>query len=395
MKVKILFYLLLLVGLQSCKKNQKYQVDPIAIEATKVKIQKLMNDASEAEFPGFSLTVTATGYEYQLFAGKASLPDVKYSANTLNYACSISKTFTAVAILKLKERGLIDLNAPISRYLNPAIISNITNGNIITVKQLLNMTAGIEDFEEALQADVLTGNLTLPTTYDKVISYSYNKPAVFEPGTKQLYANINFDLLALIIEKVTQKNHSEFFINEIIKKYDLSQTFYLPQSNYTKAPTNTATGYTIDSGSTQFIDRYSDLQFGASKSLIGDDGFVSSTKDLAKFYHLLLQEKKVLSNESLMLMTNDDKTPLVYSAFPPYGLGLFFIGQNGFLKTIGVSGTGHSGNGPAAGVNVYNFSSKGVTVAFATNIDMFFIPGKFDKFNDLYSTIVKIILEIN
>jgi len=349
------------------------------------KVQELLNNAVVNDFPGLSISVKANAYNYTVVAGKSNLAtNTNYTANTLNYMHSISKTFTAVAILKLKEQGLINLNATINQYLAPAICNNITNGNTITVKQLLNMKSGIADYIDNPQfiADAQNGVLPMPSS--QILQYVYNKPAHFAPGASFEYANINYHLLALIIDNVTHGSHYDYITNNIINQYNLSQTFYVPQSNFATAPANTVSSYSSSIVPNQTTN-VSGLQFGLVKSSIGDDGIISTTSDIATFYMLLLQNKTVVSATSLAEMTAPDNT----TGQAYYGMGLY-----SYKIPSGYIAIGHDGSLVGGAAQAWYFPEKGITITLATNIwSLNANDPQILKFYQLWDNVTKLILE--
>lgn len=366
----------------SCSK--KVETNSFTVEQAKVKIQELINDAVNSDFPGISVSVRSNNYNYTLFAGKADLTtNLNYSENSLNYMHSISKTFTAVAILKLKEQGLINLNAPINQYLDPTICNNITNGNIITVRQLLNMKSGIADYLDNPQffTDAQTGTLPMPSS--QMLQYVYNKPAHFVPGSSFEYSNINYHLLALIIDKIIQGNHRDYITNNIINQYHLSETYYIPQSNFVSAPINTVSSYSSSIVPNQITD-ISELQFGVVKSSIGDDGIISTTNDIAKFYELLLRDKTLVNAASLSEMMAPDNT--LGQAY--YGMGVY-----SYRISTGQLAIGHDGSGAGAAAEAWYFPEKGVTVSLATNVwSLDDNDPKILKYYQLWDKVTKLIL---
>lgn len=365
----------------SCSKEE--QSISLTPEQAEIKVQELINNAVANDFPGLSISVKSNSYNYTIFAGKSNLvTNANYTANTLNYMHSISKTFTAVAILKLNEQGLINLSSTINQYLGPSICNNITNGNVITVKQLLNMKSGIADYIDNPQFINDAQTSVLPMSSSQILQYVYNKPAHFVPGTQFEYSNINYHLLALIIENVTNGNHHDYITNNIINQYNLTQTFYVPQSSYTLEPTNTVTSYTPISN--QFND-VSELQFGVVKSSIGDDGIISTTNDIAKFYKLLLQDKALVSTTSLAEMTAPDNT----LGQPYYGMGLY-----SYKIPTGQVAIGHDGSLIGGAAQAWYFPEKGITIALATNFwSLDESNPKILKFYQLWDNITKLILE--
>lgn len=365
----------------SCSEKEEF-LNP---DQVKSKIQELINNAVIDDFPGLSITVLSDRYNYTIVAGKSNkATNTSYSENTLNYVHSISKTFTAVAVLKLKEQGSINLNATINQYLAPEICDNITNGNIITVKQLLTMKSGIADYTDNPQFAIDAQTGMLPMSSNQILQYVYNKPAHFAPGAKYEYSNINYFLLALIIDSVTSGNHQEYITNNIINQFGLMQTFYIPQSSLVAAPSNATISYSASIVPNQITD-VSALQFGLVKSSVGDDGIISTTNDIAKFYKQLLQEKSVVSANSLEEMTAPDNT----TGQPYYGMGLY-----SYKIPTGQLAIGHNGSLIGAAAEAWYFPERKITIVLSINIwSLNENDPKVFRYYQLWDNVTKLVLE--
>ncbi|WP_159799788.1 serine hydrolase [Flavobacterium sp. MK4S-17] len=353
--MKCIKYLLFAVSfiLFSCSNDDDSTEHPIV--DVKAKLQQVMDKAAASGFPGLSLTVKSTNETYTLVSGKSALPSTAMAAGNLHYMQSISKTFTAAAVMKLKEEGKINLGDKINVYLPASVCDNLSNGNSITVLQLMNMTSGLPDFLEHpdFLNDVVSGEL--PMSSSQILSYVYGKPAHFTPGSKFEYCNVNYHLLALIIESITG-NHHDYITKKIIQPAGLGSTVYLPGSGLQAAPANAVRSYLSDSGN------YTDvtgLQFGTVMSFIGDDGIIATTQDVADFYVALLNKKQIVSQSSVDEMMSG----IQFSGKQQYGLGLHL-----YKTSKGLQAVGHNGSGAGAAAEAYYFPEKEVTLVLATNV---------------------------
>jgi CubicO group peptidase (beta-lactamase class C family) len=132
---------------------------------------------------------------------------------------SVTKQFTAAAILKLAEAGKLSLSDEIGRFLP----DYPTRGKRITVEQLLNHTSGIKS---------LTGMPSWPShtredwTPGQLIAFFQNEPLDFEPGTGWKYNNSGYILLGAIIEKVSGKKYEDFLAEAIFRPLGMERTRY-------------------------------------------------------------------------------------------------------------------------------------------------------------------------
>ena len=107
---------------------------------------------------------------------------------------SVSKQFTATATLLLAEDGKLSLDDYVSKWL-----PQLTRANEVTVRQLLSMTAGYQDY---WPQDYVFTDMQKPTTADAIMRRWAGKPLDFDPGTKWQYSNTNYVIAGAIIEKV-------------------------------------------------------------------------------------------------------------------------------------------------------------------------------------------------
>jgi D-alanyl-D-alanine carboxypeptidase len=134
---------------------------------------------------------------------------------------SLTKQFTATAIMMLKEKGLVSLNAPMETYLPDFP----TQGRLVTVRHLLNHTSGIQSYSSSSAFHRETARLNLPLS--RLMALIANRPFDFEPGEKYLYNNSGYVLLGAIIERVSGHKYRDFLRREIFVPLGMMNTFYL------------------------------------------------------------------------------------------------------------------------------------------------------------------------
>lgn len=108
---------------------------------------------------------------------------------------SNSKQFTAMAILLLRDEGKLRLDDPVSKY-----IPGITEGDRITIRELLSHTSGLQDF---WPQDYMFADMTVPTTPQHIVDKWAKKPLDFQPGTRWQYSNTGYVVAGMIIEKLS------------------------------------------------------------------------------------------------------------------------------------------------------------------------------------------------
>lgn len=157
--------------------------------------------------------VFAQGY------GMASLEhQVPNSPQTKFRIGSITKQFTAAAILQLQDKGLLDVQVPVSTYL-----PDYPNGDRITLHHLLTHTAGIPnltDFPDYLEL------MRLPTTPADLIVRFKDLPLEFEPGTQYRYSNSGYILLTQVIETVSGQSYGDYLKEHLFQPLGMENTGY-------------------------------------------------------------------------------------------------------------------------------------------------------------------------
>ena len=150
--------------------------------------------------PSLAVAVVQNGeFVYATAAGNASLSPKGAATRDTRYAVgSISKQFTAAALLLLQERGKISLDDKVSKY-----FPGLTRANEVTIRELLSHTSGYEDYAPQ---DYIIPAWTKPIAPDMILDRWAKKPLNFDPGTRWQYSNTNYVLAAKIFEKASGQN---------------------------------------------------------------------------------------------------------------------------------------------------------------------------------------------
>lgn len=150
--------------------------------------------------------------------GKANYQfDVPNTSNDKFRIASMTKAFTAMAVMQLKEKGLLDTSDKLSKYL-----PQFKNGDKITLQDLLRMNSGIEEFTELPDFENEIAKKHLRPL--ESIALVQDKALLFKPGTQYAYSNINYVILAYIVEKVSGIPYGEFLKKNVLEKADLKNT---------------------------------------------------------------------------------------------------------------------------------------------------------------------------
>jgi CubicO group peptidase (beta-lactamase class C family) len=233
----------------------------------------------------------------------ANTPDTRF------HIASVSKPFTAAAILFLEQRGKLSVKDPLTKY-----IPDYPDGDKITLHHLLTHTSGIVNANNLPEYNDKSKS---PITLDQVIAMFKSKPLEFEPGSKFRYSNSNYNLLAYIIEKVSGQSYGEFLHANIFQSLDMRNT--ADDTGADDLILNRASGY-IPVGATD-VRNAPALNWSIKK---GNGSLYSTAGDLYLWDRALYTDK-ILSVSQRKKMFTD------YGGF---GYGWFVRDQNGRRATI-------------------------------------------------------------
>jgi len=248
---------------------------------------------------------------YKRLANKT--PQNIIDSETLFELASISKQFTAAAILKLMEEKKLDLNDDVTKFLPQFPYKNIT------IKHLLTHTSGLPEYMDFPEKDFNQNEALSNSKLECYIERA--KPKVlFQSGMRFKYTNTNYALLALIIEKITHISFEQYVRKEIFTPAGLQFTC-LATELHTK--TNYCKGHLADK---------SERPFHFQNGVLGDKGIYSNVEDLYRWINSYLIDYKILSREIVAQATQTQNK--LYRGEPAelYGFGLRLEDDvNGYL----------------------------------------------------------------
>lgn len=228
------------------------------------------------KIPGLSIGIALKGeLIYTKGFGYSDLEHlVPVNLNTVFEIGSVSKQFTATAIMLLVKQGKLNLDDPIQKY-----IPNLPGEWLgITIHHLLTHTSGIPDYE-AIEGYYNYRNRYTP---EEIIQSAHSLPVDFKPGEGFFYSNTGYFLLSLIIEKTSGLSFEEFLGQEIFNPLNMTESGV---TDPIKIIPNRAEGYYISKGELKNTDA-SNLS-----STLGAGGVISSMSDLVKWENALNQNK--------------------------------------------------------------------------------------------------------
>ena len=263
----------------------------------------------QSHIPGLAIGISfQNGSTLCKYYGKSNLTyDTPVTDNSTFAIGSITKTFTAIAILKLCQEGKLNLNTKLSKF-----FPDFPNSENITIKELLNHSSGIRD---VFQIKKLMDFVAHQWTPDQVVSMVAKGPINFKPGTAFEYNNSSYIILGKIIEKATGESYENYLKKEILEPLGISDTYMEKHSQIVK---NKASGYEFHK------DHLINNMYVCSSWIWSAGGLYSNVQNILKLKKVFDTEK-ILNKESIKEMLTQPKEPgknrfSQYNTY--YGLGV-------------------------------------------------------------------------
>lgn len=310
---------------------------------------------------------------YQKSFGFADFERKKLNSETCSFNIgSNTKTFTSTAILQLKEKGKLKLDDSFIKYFPSFPYSTIT------IRNLLNHTSGLHDFD--MYFSILKDEPNKILTNEDIIPciLKYNKPLKFNPGENFDYCNTNFELLALLVEKLSGLSFPDYlkkyiFIpagmahsymqTTLFKPVDTNEVInYMPEKMY-------STSYSICDSTKRPALKLILYNMGG---IIGDGGIISTMQDMLNYDNALysgkLLKKSILKEAYTPNQLATGKEYHVYNSVQTgwlyYGLG-WMINRDTSMGTI----VSHGGHYPGIWTAFVRNISKHQTIIIYDNTD--------------------------
>jgi D-alanyl-D-alanine carboxypeptidase len=184
--------------------------------------QKTDSMRQAKNYKGVSAAILLPGEVLWTGVSGVSYSDVLITPDMRFQIGSITKTFTATLLLKLRENNLVNLEDPIDEWL-PSYNPNIES--TVTIRQLLNHTSGIANtFDVEGYMDSLSFDWNRVFTMPEILSWL--PPAIFPPGAGQRYSNPNYHLTGLVIESATGQQLETLLRDSLFNPMDLNATYF-------------------------------------------------------------------------------------------------------------------------------------------------------------------------
>ncbi|MGD0630136.1 MAG: serine hydrolase domain-containing protein [Terracidiphilus sp.] len=328
----------LVVGAQSVDTLDpaiKARVDRIAVQVLE---QTGVPSASVAVVQHGKLVYTHAYGKARLDPALAATPEMRYSIG------SISKQFTAAAILLLQEDGRLSLDDTVGKY-----IPGLTEGDKVTIRQILSHTSGYQDY---WPEDYVMTPMLKPESAQQILDTWAKKPLDFEPGTKWQYSNTNFVIAGRIVETITGAPLMDLLVSRIFRPLGMKSVWNSDEAKLTSVD---ATAY--------YRHALGPLRVAPKEGrgwMFAAGELAMTAHDLALWDESLIAET-VLKPESYKQMFTEVK--LKDGKGTHYGLGVEMIDRNGHRSIE------HSGEVSGFVSDNEVLVDDGVAVAVLTNQD--------------------------
>lgn len=315
--------------------------DPVAAD-----IDTALSRYFVSDHPGAAVIVTRNGKI--LFRKAYGMADMEHEVAlqpdmTLRLG-SITKQFTAAAIMLLADQGKLSISDDINKYLP----DYPTRGATITLENLLTHTSGIRSYTEMRKhAEIMRDDMTV----QQMIDFFKDERLEFQPGERFSYSNSGYFLLGAIIEKVSGMPYAEFMEKHIFEPLHMEHTAYDRNQPTVPQPVK---GYTATRNGFEPAPLISMTQPYAAGALR------SNVDDLA-LWNDAISTGKLLSSESWKRMFTSSM--LNSGASTGYGYGWFIRKMNG------VEVFEHGGLIPGFSADMLRFPQEGIFIAILTNDD--------------------------
>jgi len=352
--------LLLAFIVTGCGSSEKQK----SLDELSAKLQALVNSNidTESEDPIHNAVLLVECSKIK-WKGAAGTADGKQEAMTGDHKlkiASIAKTFTATLVLQLMEEGYLDLDDTIDKFLDNPIVNldslhvyeGIAYGRQITIEQLLSHTSGIADYMEdpRFVPDVLADPQRQYGPVEilgKYYEYQSNQRAAFPPGQDFNYSDVNYVLLAMIIEQVTGETYQAQLNSRIFSRLGMGNSYL----EYYEEPRGDEP---LSHAFISTIDLVTDVNTSFDW---GGGGIVSTCEELNTFFRSLVDGKifrKKSTLKQMLAVADQGRGGMDYD----YGLGI--------MKRQ-IHGLTFYGHGGAYDCDVFYCPEKNISVCMSLN----------------------------
>ncbi|MDG0970036.1 MAG: serine hydrolase [Porticoccaceae bacterium] len=339
---------------------------PTASAEDKSSFKDWRDTVTKSNFSGVVLVASENKVLFKEAFGLANREkNIPFSENTILDISSLTKQFTAAAILKLQESNQLSVNDSLTKFFN-----NVPNDKKkITVHHLLTHTAGFITNRGGGSSDLYD-----IVTKKELIETALKSKLLASPGQGYNYSNVGYNLLAIIIEKITADNYEDFYYENLFEPADLTETGYrLPKRtvngvaiNYGADQTAYQRLFSIDAKSLPVGNPFQHLKSKEDPrfNMEGAGGMSSTVGDLFRWY-MALSSNLILADESKKQLFLPHNSSLEKASKSHYGYGWDIKST-----TRGILHAQHNGSNGYSFADMHYFVDENIILA-TNDIDVY------------------------
>lgn len=326
-------------------------------------VDGLLASFDHPDAPGVSVAVYRAGeLVYSRAVGMADLEhNIRLTSGSVFDIASMSKQFTAMAVVLLHEDGRLSIDDPIQKYLPEVHAAD----QKITIRQLLQHTSGIRDYLDLMDLAGENPDNRVVSQSDVLEIIATHRHLNFKPGDAFRYENTSYALMATLVQRVSGKSLRDFAAERIFRPLGMNSTQF--RDNHTDLIRNRACGYEPRevgwSGVTPIYDE------------VGDGGVWTNVEDLAK-WDANFYEPRVGGAQAIQLLLS--QATLNNGLKMSYTLGLFVEKYRGFRMVS------HGGVDPGYRAQMLRFPDQRLTVSVLANNPASNVEGLARQIADVY-----------
>lgn len=321
-------------------------VTSLQAQSLSVRADSVLRAFVGTDAPGCAAAVDSAGTA--LYRGASGLAELEYqvpiTVQTIFEAGSVSKQFTAAAVLLLEARGRLSLDDPVQKWF-PELPQYEWP---VTIRHLMNHTSGMRDWGSVIG---LTGWPRWTASYnhdDALAIIARQRHLNYQPGSAFGYTNTGYNLMAMLVERISGESLSAFMQREFFTPLDMTSTSW--RDDYTRVVRNRAQAYARRNG-----EWHLDMPF---ENVYGNGGLLTTVDDLLRWTSAVAEGRVGSPDVSQAMRTsgrfNDGRAV-------NYGGGIF-------LSPIrGVASFNHSGSTAGYRAMLAHFPEHGISAAILCN----------------------------
>ncbi len=357
MKTQLWLVFLFLLSCFGCAQN-KLETNIQTRQQLEASVDSLLNSHISEITPGAAVMIAYKGQSIlQKGYGLRNLETKQRITPTTNMRmASVSKQFTALCILTLIEKGLMDLGDPVTDYLPYPIFEGIS------IQQLMKHTSGLPDyyghFDKNWPREKIVENA------DVLEWLKTNPSRDFKPGKKFEYSNTAYLMLAVIVEKVSGLDFAQYAKTQLFERLGMDRTQYYNLAN----PVNIserALCYGKEDNTFQPVDGF------FMNGVMGDGAVYTNLLDYQR-YDQILRNDSILSEKIYELIWKPGEIEVGNSERPVYYASGWFVDEN-------KEDSSHSGGWFGTSTYVYRGLTNGLTIVVFCNATELLSPGEITK----------------